>query len=43
MPAPEMTQTLKNDLQVLRMRGALEGYKSNDLETLPKYFQVSCL
>ncbi|XP_064458983.1 deoxynucleotidyltransferase terminal-interacting protein 2-like [Ornithodoros turicata] len=41
--APEITDELKNDLEVLRMRAALDRkqfYKKNDLKVLPKYFQV---
>ncbi|XP_045456268.1 deoxynucleotidyltransferase terminal-interacting protein 2 [Melitaea cinxia] len=43
MKAPEVTEELKNDLQVLKMRSALDPkhfYKKNDMEVLPKYFQV---
>ncbi|KAJ2946644.1 hypothetical protein O0L34_g12701 [Tuta absoluta] len=43
MAAPEVTEELKNDLQVLKMRSALDPkhfYKKNDMEVLPKYFQV---
>jgi len=43
MPATEMTDELKNDLEVLRMRSVLDPkhfYKKNDLKVLPKYFQV---
>lgn len=43
MPAPEMTQELKNDLQILQMRSTLDRthyYKSSDWKKLPKYFQV---
>lgn len=43
MPAPELTEDLKRDLQVLRMRRVLDPkrfYKKNDLKDLPKYFQV---
>ncbi|GBP27773.1 Deoxynucleotidyltransferase terminal-interacting protein 2 [Eumeta japonica] len=43
MPAPEMTSELKNDLNILKMRAALDPkhfYKKNDMEVLPKYFQV---
>ncbi|XP_023945900.2 deoxynucleotidyltransferase terminal-interacting protein 2 [Bicyclus anynana] len=43
MPVPEMTEDLKNDLQILKMRSALDPkrfYKKNDMEVLPKYFQV---
>ncbi|XP_064458984.1 deoxynucleotidyltransferase terminal-interacting protein 2-like [Ornithodoros turicata] len=41
--APEITDELKNDLEVLRMRAVLDPkqfYKKNDLKVLPKYFQV---
>lgn len=43
MAAPEVTEELKNDLQVLKMRSAMDPkhfYKKNDMEVLPKYFQV---
>lgn len=43
MKAPEMTKELKDDLQVLKMRSVLNPkrfYKKNDMEVLPKYFQV---
>ncbi|XP_038209160.1 deoxynucleotidyltransferase terminal-interacting protein 2-like [Zerene cesonia] len=43
MPAPEITPELKNDLRLLKMRSALDPkrfYKKNDMEVLPKYFQV---
>ncbi|KAI8429526.1 hypothetical protein MSG28_000159 [Choristoneura fumiferana] len=43
LPAPEVTEELKNDLQVLKMRSVLNPkhfYKKNDMEVLPKYFQV---
>lgn len=43
MPAPEITDELKNDLEILKMRSALDPkhfYKKNDMEALPKYFQV---
>ncbi|OWF50519.1 deoxynucleotidyltransferase terminal-interacting protein 2-like [Mizuhopecten yessoensis] len=42
MTAPEMTEETKNDLTVLQMRRALDPkrfYKSNDIKTLPKFFQ----
>lgn len=45
MKAPEINEDLKNDLQVLKMRSVLDPkhfYKKNDMEVLPKYFQVSC-
>ncbi|XP_043103563.1 deoxynucleotidyltransferase terminal-interacting protein 2 isoform X2 [Puntigrus tetrazona] len=43
MRAPELTEELKNDLKVLKMRSALDPkrfYKKNDREGPPKYFQV---
>lgn len=43
MKAPEITEEMKNDLEVLKMRSALDTkhfYKKNDFKTLPKYFQV---
>ncbi|KAI5737350.1 hypothetical protein M8J76_012633 [Diaphorina citri] len=43
LPAPELTQQRKNDLEVLKMRSALDTkhfYKKNDLKVLPKYFQI---
>ena len=43
MPAPEMTEEKKNDLEVLQMRKALDPkrfYKKTDIRALPKYFQV---
>ncbi|XP_034005606.1 deoxynucleotidyltransferase terminal-interacting protein 2 [Trematomus bernacchii] len=43
MKAPELTQELKADLQVLKMRGSMDSkrfYKKNDREGFPKYFQV---
>jgi hypothetical protein len=46
MPATELTDELKNDLEVLRMRSVLDPkhfYKKNDLKVLPKYFQVRLL
>lgn len=44
MKAPEISQELKGDLQVLKMRGSLDPkrfYKKNDRDGFPKYFQVS--
>lgn len=44
MKAPELSQELKGDLQVLKMRGSLDPkrfYKKNDRDGFPKYFQVS--
>ncbi|CAJ1060514.1 deoxynucleotidyltransferase terminal-interacting protein 2 [Xyrichtys novacula] len=43
MKAPELTQELKGDLQVLKMRGAMDPkrfYKKNDRDGFPKYFQI---
>ncbi len=43
MPAGEMTEEIKNDLAIIKMRGGLHKdrfYKANDSDTLPKYFQV---
>uniref|UniRef100_A0A1A7Y296 Deoxynucleotidyltransferase, terminal, interacting protein 2 n=1 Tax=Iconisemion striatum TaxID=60296 RepID=A0A1A7Y296_9TELE len=43
MKAPELTQELKGDLQVLKMRGSLDPkrfYKKNDRDGFPKYFQI---
>ncbi|KAG8231628.1 hypothetical protein J437_LFUL011469 [Ladona fulva] len=43
LPATEMTEEMKNDLEVLQMRSVLDPkqfYKKNDLKVLPKYFQV---
>ncbi|XP_072935256.1 deoxynucleotidyltransferase terminal-interacting protein 2 [Epargyreus clarus] len=46
MKAPEVTEELKNDLNILKMRSALDPkhfYKKNDMEVLPKYFQVGTI
>lgn len=43
LPATEMTDEVKNDLEILQMRSVLDPkhfYKKNDLKVLPKYFQV---
>lgn len=43
MPATEVTEEIKNDLEVLQMRGALDPkrfYKKNPNKELPKYFQM---
>ncbi|XP_013869675.1 deoxynucleotidyltransferase terminal-interacting protein 2 [Austrofundulus limnaeus] len=43
MKAPELTQELKGDLKVLKMRGSLDPkrfYKKNDRDGFPKYFQI---
>lgn len=47
MPARELTQDLKRDLQIIRMRGVLSSkkfYKSSDMKKeLPKYFQIGTM
>lgn len=43
LPAPEMTEEKKRDLEIIQMRSILnpkQFYKKNDLKVLPKYFQV---
>ena len=43
MPAPELTEERKNDLELLQMRNVLDPkrfYKKNKSENLPKYFQI---
>jgi hypothetical protein len=43
MPAPEMTEERKLDLELLQMRGALDPkrfYKRSDMRETPKYFQI---
>ncbi|XP_037554036.1 deoxynucleotidyltransferase terminal-interacting protein 2 [Nematolebias whitei] len=43
MKAPELTQELKGDLKILKMRGSLDPkrfYKKNDRDGFPKYFQI---
>ncbi|KAF2884175.1 hypothetical protein ILUMI_22002 [Ignelater luminosus] len=43
LPATEMTEEIKHDLEVLQMRSVLDPkrfYKKNDLKVLPKYFQI---
>ncbi|XP_041648095.1 deoxynucleotidyltransferase terminal-interacting protein 2 [Cheilinus undulatus] len=43
MKAPEITQELKGDLQVLQKRGSVDPkrfYKKNDRDGFPKYFQI---
>lgn len=43
MRAPEMTPEVRRDLQVIKMRSVLDPkrfYKKNDLQSLPKFFQV---
>ncbi|XP_013783948.1 deoxynucleotidyltransferase terminal-interacting protein 2-like [Limulus polyphemus] len=46
LPATELTDEIKNDLQVIQFRKALDPkrfYKKNDLKTLPKYFQIGTI
>jgi hypothetical protein len=46
MPALELTEERKADLELLQMRGVLDPkrfYKKNASEGLPKYFQVKNL
>lgn len=43
LPATEMTEEVKHDLEVLQMRSVLDPkhfYKKNDMKVLPKYFQI---
>lgn len=43
MPATELTDEVKRDLELIQMRSVLDPkhfYKKNDLKALPKYFQV---
>nr|CAG4652269.1 EOG090X0GO7 [Triops cancriformis] len=43
LPATEMTEERKRDLEILQMRSVLDTkqfYKKNDLKVLPKYFQI---
>lgn len=43
MPATEITDELRQDMEIIQMRSVLNPthfYKKNDLKTLPKYFQV---
>ena len=44
MPATEVTDEIKNDIEVLKMRSILDKnhfYKKNDIKNISKYFQVS--
>ena len=44
MPLGEMTEEAKNDLTVIKMRSSFHKdrfFKSNDSDTLPKFFQVN--
>jgi hypothetical protein len=43
MKAPEITKELKNDLQIIQMRSALDPkqfYKRSEAKKLPKYFEM---
>ncbi|XP_076060004.1 U3 small nucleolar RNA-associated protein 6 homolog [Oratosquilla oratoria] len=43
MKAPELTEEVKRDLEILQMRSVLDPtrhYKNSDMKTLPKYFQM---
>eukprot|EP00057_Strongylocentrotus_purpuratus_P033374 XP_791185.2 PREDICTED: deoxynucleotidyltransferase terminal-interacting protein 2 [Strongylocentrotus purpuratus] len=43
MKAPEMTEELRNDIKVIRMRSTLDPkrfYKSNDMAAIPKFVQI---
>lgn len=44
MPAGELNEDIKNDLELIKMRSGLykdQFFKKNDTDDLPKYFQVS--
>jgi len=46
LPATKVTDSVRHDLELIRMRSALDTkrfYKRNDIEHYPKYFQVSRL
>jgi len=43
LPATEVTDEVKNELEIVQMRSVLDPqhfYKKNDLKVLPKYFQI---
>uniref|UniRef100_A0A8D8ACB8 Deoxynucleotidyltransferase terminal-interacting protein 2 n=1 Tax=Culex pipiens TaxID=7175 RepID=A0A8D8ACB8_CULPI len=43
LAAPELTEETKNELELIRMRSALDPkrfYKRSEMKTLPKYFQI---
>ncbi|XP_023310319.1 deoxynucleotidyltransferase terminal-interacting protein 2-like [Anoplophora glabripennis] len=43
LPATEMNEEVKHDLEILQMRSVLDPkrfYKKNDLKVLPKYFKI---
>jgi Fcf2 pre-rRNA processing len=44
LPATEVTEEVKNDLEILKMRSALDPkhfYKRSEKKGLPKFFQVN--
>ncbi|XP_065669300.1 deoxynucleotidyltransferase terminal-interacting protein 2 isoform X2 [Hydra vulgaris] len=46
LPKTEVTEEIKRDLQIIKMRGVLDGkhhYKRNDSNKLPKYFQIGTI
>ncbi|KAK9721273.1 dTDP-fucopyranose mutase, variant 2 [Basidiobolus ranarum] len=46
MPAPDMTEQLKRDLTLIKLRGVLDRkrhYKKDNSKELPKYFQVGTI
>merc|ERR1712244_80811 len=46
LPATELTEERKNDLELLQMRNVLDPkrfYKKNNSENLPKYFQIGTI
>ncbi|XP_055638097.1 deoxynucleotidyltransferase terminal-interacting protein 2 [Toxorhynchites rutilus septentrionalis] len=43
LPTQEMTEDIKNELELIRMRSVLDPkhfYKRSEMKTLPKYFQI---
>lgn len=43
MKAPEVTEEVKHELELIRMRKALDNkrfYKRSEAKTLPKFFQI---
>lgn len=43
MTAPDMTEEIKRDVEIIQMRSVLNRkhfYKKNDFKVLPKFFQV---
>lgn len=44
LPATKLTDSVRHDLDIIRMRSALDTkrfYKKNETEAYPKYFQVN--